>query len=280
LFSADGRMLYSAPGCAVADLAAGLADGRPLAVELLGPEGREGAVLVRLPARLEHPKDPPGSQGPKDSKDLKDSKDSIELTALGRHGAVLRAAGRSFQLSPRHSEIVVALALAGHGMTGDRLAVELSEQELHSSTVRAEMTRLRAVLGPELLGSRPYTLARPVRSDFGAVRDLVAQGHLVEAMRLYAGPLLPSSQAPVVVEHRRALEQQLRGALLAGGDPVLLRRWVDSEWGSGDAPAWRALADRLPGGSAQRAAAAARARTLTAETQVKPVAAVLQRSRF
>jgi hypothetical protein len=155
----------------------------------------------------------------------------------------------------------------------------LCEQELHSSTVRAEMTRLRAVLGPDLLASRPYTLSRPVRSDFGAVLDLVAQGQVADAMALYAGPLLPASQAPAVVEHRRALEQQLRAAVLSGGDAALLRRWVETEWGADDAPAWRALADRLPGGSPQRAAAAARARALSAEVQARPIAAVLQRSR-
>ena len=252
VLAADGRVLYSVPGCAVADLA----DGRPVTVERLEPEGY---VLVR----------PAGG-----------TQDSVRLTALGRDAALLRTAGRVHRLSPRHSEIVVALVLAGHGMTGDRLAVDLSEQELHSSTVRAEMTRLRAVLGPGLLRSRPYSLSRPVRSDFGTVRDLVAQGKVAEATALYSGPLLPASQAPAVVEYRRALEEQLRGAVLASGDPVLLRRWAEAEWGSGDAQIWRALADRLPGGSPQRAAAAARARTLAAKSQAAPVAAVLQRSRF
>ncbi|WP_211265597.1 hypothetical protein [Actinacidiphila oryziradicis] len=196
---------------------------------------------------------------------------------------MLEAHGQVYRLSPRHSEIVVALALAACGTTGDRLAVDLSEQELHPSTVRVEMTRLRAVLAA-LLGSRPYALLRPVRSDFGTVRDLLAEGRVAEALALYTGPLLPCSQAPAVVEHRRALEQQLRGAVLASGDPVLLRHWVDAAWGAEDVPAWQALADRLPGGSPQRAAAAARARALDAElsatSQATPVAAVLQRHRF
>ena len=257
VFSPDGRMLYSVPGCAVADLA----DGRPVAVERLGPEGH---VLVRSQSRGELRSRPAGA---------------IALTALGRDGAVLRTDRGVHHLSPRHSEIVVALALAGHGMTGDRLAVDLSEQELHSSTVRAEMTRLRAILGPEILGSRPYCLARPAHSDFATVGELLAQGRVAEAMALYTGPLLPASQAPVVVEHRRALHEQVRAAVLALGDSALLRRWADSEWGAGDGQVWRALADRLPGGSPQRAAAAAQARMLNAEAQVRPIAAVLQRSR-
>jgi hypothetical protein len=208
---------------------------------------------------------------------------SARLTALGRDGAVLEADGRVLRLSPRHSEIVVALALAGHGVTGDRLAVDLSEREMPASTLRAEMTRLRAALGPDLLGSRPYALLRTVHTDFGDVADLLAAGRVAEALARYSGPLLPRSESPVVVEQRRALEQQLRGAVLAAGDTALLRRWVGAEWGTCDARAWLALAHRLPGGSAQRAAAAARARALDARLavppQVAPRAAWLQRSR-
>jgi len=205
------------------------------------------------------------------------------LRALGRDSAVLETGGRVLQLSPRHSEIVVALALAGHGVSGERLAVDLSEREVPASTLRAEMTRLRAVLGPALLGSRPYALLCSVHTDFGDVADLLAAGRTAEALARYSGPLLPRSDAPVVVEQRRCLEQQLRGAVLAAGDTALLRRWVGAEWGAADASAWLTLAHRLPGGSAQRAAAAARARALDSRlavpSQVAPHAAWLQRSR-
>jgi hypothetical protein len=157
---------------------------------------------------------------------------------------------------------VVILGLAHGGRTADRLAVELSEVELGISTVRAEMSRLRALLGDGLLGSRPYALRRPVSADFLAVGELLAQGRVHEAMSVYTGPLLPSSQAPAVEEHRTALEQQLRGAVLASDDAGLLRRWVRTESGADDAVAWQALAAHLPRGSS-RGAAAARARGLT-----------------
>ncbi|MDX3241369.1 GAF domain-containing protein [Streptomyces sp. ME18-1-4] len=207
----------------------------------------------------------------------------VRLWALGRDSALLEYGDRRHHLSPRHSEIVLALALTGRGVTGDRLAVDLSERELPASTLRAEMTRLRAVLGPDLLGSRPYALLRPVRTDFDDMSRLLAEGRVGEALARYPGPLLPRSEAPAVVAHRRCLEQQLRGAVLGSGDTRLLRRWVEADWGTEDLGAWAALARALPAGSAQHAAAAARARALNLETavfpQVRPYAAVLQRSR-
>ncbi|MFI2721955.1 GAF domain-containing protein [Streptomyces collinus] len=207
----------------------------------------------------------------------------VRLAALGRDSVLLECAGRAHRLSPRHSEIVVSLALEGRGVHGDRLAVDLSEREVPASTLRAEMTRLRAVLGPAVLGSRPYRLLLPVHSDFGEVTSLLAEGRAAEALARYPGPLLPRSEAPAVVEQRRSLEQQLRGAVLAGGDAGQLRRWVSAAWGADDADAWLALAHTLPGGSPQRAAAAARAHALDAATatpsQVRRHAAVLQRSR-
>ncbi|WP_416981342.1 GAF domain-containing protein [Streptomyces sp. T028] len=210
------------------------------------------------------------------------SQDEVRLRALGRDSARLEYAGRVRHLSPRHSEIVLALALAGRGVTGDRLAVDLSEHEIPASTLRAELTRLRAVLGPDLLGSRPYALLRPVRTDFEDVSRLLAEGRVGEALARYRGPLLPRSEAPAVVAQRRCLEQQLRGAVLGSGDAVLLRRWAEAAWGAEDPGAWTALARALPAGSPQHAAAAARARALHLETAVLPQvrrhAAVLQRS--
>jgi hypothetical protein len=207
----------------------------------------------------------------------------LRLSVLGRDCALLEYGDRVLQLSPRHSEMVLALAFASRGMTGEQLAVDLSEREIPASTLRAEMTRLRAELGPDLLGSRPYALLRPVRTDVDDVSGLLAAGRVREAFDRYPGPLLPRSEAPIVVEQRRCLAQQLRGAVLAAGDTGLLRRWVGATWGADDTAAWTALAHTLPGGSPQRAAAAARAHALDAGTvafpQLRPHAAELQRSR-
>ncbi|WP_345033712.1 GAF domain-containing protein [Streptomyces sannanensis] len=190
--------------------------------------------------------------------------DSVRLCALGRDEALLIANGRTLRLGRRHSEILVLLAHRPEGLGGDELLIELYEDESVSPvTLRAELSRLRRLLGPDLLRSRPYRLALPIDADFGAVLRRLASGGVTAAMGAYAGPLLPASQAPAVVRLRRRLEDQLRAALIDRADPGLLSDWAHSPWGEEDLPVWRALAAALPG--PRRAPVLARVRALDAE---------------
>ncbi|NEE35163.1 transcriptional regulator, partial [Streptomyces sp. SID7982] len=88
-------------------------------------------------------------------------------------------------------------------------------------------------------------------------------GAVAAALDAYAGPLLPGSGAPAVVRLRRRIEEQLRAALIARGDPGLLADWAYSPWGEEDLPVWRALAGAVPAN--QRPALQARVRGLDAE---------------
>lgn len=189
---------------------------------------------------------------------------TMRLSALGRQHALLEVNGSVVPLRPRHSEILVLLALAPEGLTGPQLAVALSEREIPPVTLRAEMSRLRCMLGGDLIASYPYALRHPVDCDFGHVLGLLADGRVAEAVDAYRGPLLPSSDAPGIVEHRLMLAQRLRAQVLSSADPAVLRHWLTGPSGAIDAAAWRALADRLPGGSAGRVQAAAKARSLAA----------------
>ncbi|MFI2351584.1 GAF domain-containing protein [Streptomyces sp. NPDC019443] len=187
----------------------------------------------------------------------------VQLSALGRDEALLMAGGRKVRLSRRHSEILVVLAHRPEGVGGDELLMELYEDEsVTPVTLRAELSRLRGLLGPELLRSRPYRLAVPVDADFGTVARRLASGAVTGALSAYAGPLLPASQAPAVARLRRRLEDQLRAALIARGDPGLLADWAYSPWGEDDLPVWRALAAALP--VQQRPSALARVHELDA----------------
>ncbi|MEE1736490.1 GAF domain-containing protein [Streptomyces sp. BE147] len=190
--------------------------------------------------------------------------ESVRLGALGRDEAVLVSQGRKIRLSRRHSEILVALARHPEGVGGDELLVELYEDEsVTPVTLRAELSRLRRLLGPDLLRSRPYRIAAPMDADFDTVARLLGSGAVAAALGAYAGPLLPGSQSPAVVRLRRRLADQLRAALIARGDPGLLADWAYSPWGEEDLPVWRALAEAVP--AERRAPLLARVRGLDTE---------------
>ncbi|WP_371095920.1 GAF domain-containing protein [Streptomyces sp. NBC_01005] len=189
---------------------------------------------------------------------------TVRLSALGRDEALLVTGGRRIRLSRRHSEILATLARRPEGLTGDELLVELYEDEsVTPVTLRAELSRLRRLLGPELLLSRPYRLSAPVDADFDTVARRLASGAVAAALAAYAGPLLPGSRAPSVSRLRRRLDEQLRAALVARGDPGLLADWAYSPWGEDDLPVWEALAAAVPAG--QRPALLARVRALDAQ---------------
>ncbi|MEU5952144.1 GAF domain-containing protein [Streptomyces sp. NPDC047525] len=176
-----------------------------------------------------------------------EARDTVGLTALGRDEALLLTGGRKVRLSRRHSEILVLLACHPEGLTGDELLCALYEDEsVTPVTLRAELARLRRLLGPELLRSRPYRLAVPVESDVDAVERRLGSGAVTAAVGAYAGPLLPASQAPAVARLRRRLADQLRAALIARRDPDLLADWAHAPWGEDDLPVWRALAQVRP----------------------------------
>ncbi|RPE45809.1 transcriptional regulator [Streptomyces sp. Ag109_O5-1] len=169
------------------------------------------------------------------------------LTALGRDEAELRLDGRRIRLGRRHSELLVLLSRHPEGLTGDELLCALYEDEsVTPVTLRAELARLRRLLGPGLLASRPYRLTAPVESDAAVVERRLEAGAVTAAVGAYTGPLLPGSQAPAVVRLRQRLADGLRAALIACQDPDLLARWAHAAWGEDDVEVWRALAAVRP----------------------------------
>jgi hypothetical protein len=191
-----------------------------------------------------------------------DARDTLRLTALGRDEARLLVDGRWVRLSRRHSEILVLLARHPEGLSGDELLCALYEDEsVTPVTLRAELARLRRILGPGLLASRPYRLTAVVESDVGVVERRLDAEAVAEAAAAYRGPLLPGSQAPAVARLRRRLADGLRTALIARRDPDLLADWVHEPWGEDDLDVWRALA-------AVRPTAAVRARLEDLEAEL------------
>ena len=167
----------------------------------------------------------------------------LVIESLGRHESLLsiddaRGHNAHLRLSPRHSEIILLLASAPQGLSGDELAVLLYEDDGASSTLRAELNRLRHLLGEELLPSRPYRLAAGITADWLGVEAHLAAGDLASAVRGYRGPVLPRSTAPGVVRLRENLEASLRAALLRSGQGDLMSAWTRSAWGADDYDMW------------------------------------------
>jgi len=187
------------------------------------------------------------------------------LRVLGSQGGTLVLDGTPHRLSRRHAEILLLLAEHPAGVSADELAVLLSETELSVVTVRAEVSRLRRVVGPLLSESRPYRLTRAVRTDVDAVREALALGDVAQAVGSYAGPVLPRSSSPGVQRVRDAVSDEVRAAVLASRDPAAIVRWAASDEGSDDHAAWRTLAAVSPAGTATRLRALAQLRRLDAE---------------
>jgi hypothetical protein len=186
------------------------------------------------------------------------------LAVLGRRGARLGYGTTTTTLSLRHSEILLLLAGSGTGLTAGELAVALSEEEHSRVTIRAELSRLRTLLGPVQLGSRPYRVEGGLNTDVGAVRAHLAAGRVRQAVADYPGPVLPASTAPAVEELREELHMLLRSALLGQADPDALLSFADTPHGRGDYEVWRAALDALPASSPRYAQVAGHVERLDA----------------
>jgi hypothetical protein len=173
-------------------------------------------------------------------------RDRPAVATLGRDEALLTVGGKRLRLGRRHSELLVLLTMHPEGRTGDQLGFDLYGDDVNPVTVRAELSRLRRILGPELLDSRPYRLRTEVEVDFGTVGGLLDSGRVAEALSAYPGVLLPASDAPGVVRLRRRLDDRLRAAVLAAGDRRLLQSWLNGPLGTDDLEMWEAYAALAP----------------------------------
>lgn len=171
----------------------------------------------------------------------------LGLDVLGLGQPQLNTPTGRVLLSQRHAEILLLLTEHPEGLGADHLALLLDDTDLDNGTIRAAMSRLRAVVGPAVFGSRPYRLRTHVTTDVEALRAALDSGDVEAALRLYSGPVLPRSNAPGILDIRDELRVRLRAAVLNSGDSAVLRRWTAGPEGRDDADAWvayRATVDR------------------------------------
>ena len=125
------------------------------------------------------------------------------MTGVQVHTMVTRR-----RLTARHGELVVLLELHPEGIDARSLAELLYGEPGHETAVRAELHRLRAIVG-EALRTRPYRLDG-VGSDLAELRRCLDDGRHAAARELDRGPLLPGSKVPAIVRERTRLVARLQ----------------------------------------------------------------------
>lgn len=150
----------------------------------------------------------------------------LRFTGLGRDRASLQIGELKRELSPRHSELLAILLANPGGLPAEPLACELYGPSGKALTVRAELARLRPLLGHRL-ASEPYRLKGDVWADFVELERQLGTIAVHELLDRYPGPFLPASKAPGVLKTRARLHQRIRHRVLTDGDVDVMTRWTN-----------------------------------------------------
>jgi len=148
----------------------------------------------------------------------------LDLRLLGSGGAQVN--GRRLRLTRRQLEILALLALSSDGLElGDLHAQLYGDRPVSKTTLKAEMSVLRAALGRRLT-SRPYRIDMPVRCDVCEVLDQLQRGDVAGAVERYRGELLGWSDSPAIAEYRDFVAVAVRTAVLAESPPPAVLRYT------------------------------------------------------
>lgn len=242
----------------VIDVTGGIEAATPQARMLVDATARaiESELLVaRLRARSESPS-PARIRRPA-------ATTGAQLHVLGRDRARLELVSehggeRRIELSARHAEILLLLAVHRHGLSAAELSELVYGEGASADTLRPELVRLRKALereAPELVPqSRPYRLTTRLETDAQSVLSLLGRGAYRVALSAYHGPVLPTSVAPGVEEYRESVRAALREALLADASLDVLLDYAEIPEGADDAEVLRLCLEMLPPRSPKRAA--------------------------
>jgi hypothetical protein len=191
------------------------------------------------------------------------------LNILGTEDGKLESALGTLELSQRHSEIVALLAWNRDGLSAERLAEAIYGRNDAVDTLRAEMVRLRRVLGEFdatlVPRSRPYRLGRPVELDAHRVLTFLDKGAHRVALAAYTGRMLPTSQAPGILAIGAEVSGRLRDALLTDASVDTLLTYARTDEAAYDIEVWRAALRMLPPKSPKRAGVVSRIESLERE---------------
>lgn len=177
------------------------------------------------------------------------------------------------RLSNRHAEILTILDWHRTGLSASQLAHELfgelppDELPARMTTVRAEVSRLRKLLSragsPMNLASQPYRLMSTITTDVSAAMQALHRGDITSALRLAPADMLPTSNAPGIVDIRQHFTTTLREAILADATADQLWSYLGRHQAAHDVEAWLLALKLLPPHSPRRAIVTATLQRLT-----------------
>lgn len=183
---------------------------------------------------------------------------SISLQTLGR--AQLWLGGKPISLRLRSLELLVLLVSQPEGWDREELSMALYG-EPNFNALKVEMLRLKRALPPVLQPvPKPWRLKGLLLTDFLEMQARLRQGDLQGSLLLYQGSLLPSSQAPGVVQLRHDLDDEIRSTILASRRVEALTELAHRL--PEQAEVWQALLDCLLADDPRYPAVLARVRRL------------------
>jgi hypothetical protein len=185
----------------------------------------------------------------------------LRLRFLG-HGPSAELGGRRLRLTQRHADMLTLLALHPAGVSAEQLATGIYGERGNPVTARAEVHRLRAQLGTTVVRSGPYRLDAELAADWLAVRESLRAGQVRAAAAGYRGELLPSSEAPSVIDERELLAATLRRAVLDSGDVEAMWLLAETDTGASDVELAEQLTATLPRSDPRHATMRARTERL------------------
>jgi hypothetical protein len=182
-----------------------------------------GLATARVLARLIETAMPISTAHP--VPEVQDGQTGLQLRLLGNAEATLD--GSRLLLNRRQTEILAILALHPDGLSLDRLhALVYGDQVVTLSTLKAEVSHLRAALGGQL-ASRPYRLTLPVTTDIDDVLEALRRGDAAAAIAHYGGDLLPGTESPALAELGEYVAVAMREALIADPQPSAVIRYSE-----------------------------------------------------
>lgn len=184
-----------------------------------------GLATARVMARLIEAAMPRSRQHPATGGLEDRSEPGLVLRLLGTAETWLD--GQRLLLNRRQTEVLALLALHPEGLSLEQLhALVYGDQAVTLSTLKAEVSHLRAALGGQL-SSRPYRLTMPVATDVELVLSLVRGGRVGAAVEAYGGDLLPGTNSPALNELADYVAVAVREALLADPQPDAVVRYSE-----------------------------------------------------